>query len=119
VLRFVVEYACPGFEARDQAIPVGIVAQDEAGAHVRAVGADPVRVAKLCGLPPGAIDRWEEDALRRVGDPVWGPDGKPLDPRDPRWLERFASPGMEAKFFWGPVREFGGTVDELIRSGGP
>jgi len=113
-LRFAVEYACPGFEARDRAFPVGLAAQDEAGVHVRAVCQDPERVARECKLPLGAITRWEADARSRAADPVWGPDGAPLDQRDPRWLERFAGASMEAKFFWGPIREIVGTPEDAV-----
>ncbi len=112
-MRFAVEYACPGFEARDRAFPIGIVAQDESGVYVRSVGIDADRVALACKLPAAALVHWEADARARIADPVWGPGGQPLDPRDPRWLDRFASAGMEAKFFWGPVRAAGGTIEEI------
>lgn len=114
-MRYSVEFACPGFEGRDRALPVGIVAQDPQGVHVRAVGIDPDLVSRVCKLPRGAVTHWAQSARARVRDPVWGPDGRPLDPHDPLWLDRFAVAGMEGKFFWGPIREGAGDLDAIAR----
>lgn len=125
-MRFAVEYACPGWEARDQAYPLGFVAQDVSGLHLVASGIDLEPAAEACGLPVSALARWERDARSRAMDPVWGPDGKPLAQTDPQWLTRFASAGAEAKFYWGPVREVPGSgpealeaISELVRAEAP
>lgn len=115
-MRFAAEYVCPGWEARDQALPVGFVAQDESGIVLRAIGIDVARAAEACGLPPSALARWEADARSRTLDPVWGPDGQPLPQADPRWLTRFAGGSQEAKFFWGPVREVPGYGPEAVEA---
>lgn len=115
-MRFATEYVCPGWEARDQAFPVGFVAQDQSGIVLRATGIDLARAAGVCGLPVSALSRWEADARSRTMDPVWGPDGKPLPQTDPRWLSRFAGGSQEAKFFWGPVREVPGSGPEVVEA---
>lgn len=90
------------------------MAQDETGIHVRTLPLDAEKVAAACGLPLIALTGWEQDMLLRVEDPVFGPDGEPLAHTDPVWLVRFAQAGMEAKFFWGPVREVPGSGPEAL-----
>lgn len=104
-----IEYACPGYEARDQAFPLGIVAQDDTGIHVHALPIDADRTAAACRLPLSTLAGWEADTSSRIRDPVFGSDGEPLDPRHPDWLTRFAQAGMEAKFFFGPLKEVPGS----------
>lgn len=122
-MRYVVEYVCPGQDHHDQAFPLGIVAQDTDGVHVVIVRIDTVRAAAACDLPSSALTGWERDAAARINDPIFGPDGQPLDRADPLWLDRFAGGTLEGKFFFGPVRESSSsgphalaTVAEMVTS---